>query len=102
MWASEALNGAYVLGFNNDKLPLVQMANMDASIAIKSTAGISERSIIKDVIMQGTVWAGMLCTSTLKKVGKLVYTNNHIPYKYIGNVVVPPLEMVDDVLTMSK
>ena len=90
MWASEALNDAYELGFDNDKLPLVQMANKSASIAIKSTRGISERSKIKDVIMKGTVWAGMLCTSTLDKLGKLVYTNNHLAYKYRGNVVVPP------------
>ena len=46
-WASEALNGAYELGFNNDKVPLVQMPDMDAIIAIKSTAGISEEEKTK-------------------------------------------------------
>ena len=48
MWASEALNDAYELGFDNDKLPLVQMANKSASIVIKSTRRISERSTIKE------------------------------------------------------
>ena len=102
MWASEALNDAYELGFNNDKLPLVQLTNKNASIAIKSSSGISERRSIQDVIMQGTVWAGMLCTSTMDKLGKLVYNNDHMACKYRGKVAVPPLEMVDDVLTISK
>ena len=42
------------------------MSAVDANIDIKSTAGISERNTIKDVIIQATVWAGMLFTSTLK------------------------------------
>ena len=102
MWASEALNDAYELGFTNDKLPLLHLTNKHASIAIKSSTGISQRINISDVIMQGTVWAGMLCTSTMDKLGKIVYENDHISYKYRGKVVVPPLEMVDDVLTVSK
>jgi hypothetical protein len=52
--------------------------------------------------MQGTVWAGISCTATMDKLGKLVYKNPSDAYKYKGKVVVPPFEMVDDVLTISK
>ena len=102
MWAQEALNDAYDLGFQNDKLPLVHLANKSAHIAVKSSIGTSERTTINNTIMQGTVWAGMLCTSTMDKLGKAVYENPEIAYKFRGKVVVPPLEMVDDVLTVSK
>ena len=102
MWAQEALNDAYDLGFQNDKLPLVHLANEIAHIAVKSSIGTSERKTIKNSIMQGTVWAGMLCTSTMDKLGKLVYENPEIAYKFRDKVVVPPLEMVDDMLTVSK
>ena len=102
LWANEALNDAYELGLNNDKLPLVYMSNKNASIAITSSIGTSKRININNTIMQGTVWAGMLCTGTLDKLGKLVYDNDQLAYKYRGKVVVPPLEMVDDVLTVSK
>ena len=44
----------------------------------------------------------MLCTSTMDKLGKIVYDNPHLAYKYRGKVVVPPLQMIDDVLTVSK
>ena len=102
MWFHEAINDAYDIGFKNDKLPLVFLASESANIAVKSSTGLSSRSIIRNVIMQGTVWAGMLCTSTMDKLGKLVYSNPTMAYKYRGKVVVPPLEMVDDVLTISK
>jgi hypothetical protein len=102
MWAQEALNDAYDIGFQNDKLPLVHLANESAHIAVKSAFGTSERTTIKNTIMQGTVWAGLLCTSTMDKLGKLVYKNPETAFKYRDKVVVPPLEMVDDVLTISK
>ena len=102
MWAKEAINDIYELGFTNDKLPLVYLANQTAHIAIKSSTGISERRTISKVIMQGTVWAGMLCTGTMDKLGKIVYENPELAYKYRGKVVVPPLQMVDDILTVSK
>ena len=75
MWAKEAINDIYELGFTNDKLPLVYLANQTAHIAIKSSTGISERRTISKVIMQGTVWAGMLCTGTMHyaKKGELIF-----------------------------
>ena len=78
------------------------LTNESASIAIKTSAGTTDRSNISNVIMQGTVWAGLLYTSTLDKLGKYIYDNPHMAYKYIGKVVVPPLQMVDDVLTVAK
>ena len=52
--------------------------------------------------MQGTVWAGLMCTNTMDKLGKEVYADPSLAYKYRGIVDVPPLEMVDDVITASK
>ena len=102
MWSHEAINDLYDLGFKNDKLPLVFLASESANIAVKTSTGISERKDIRNVIMQGTVWAGMQCTATMDKLGKIVYDNPDIAYKYREKVVVPPLEMCDDILTVSK
>ena len=40
--------------------------------------------------------------NALDQLGKYVYENPDIAYKYKGEVVVPPLEMVDDITTISK
>ena len=52
--------------------------------------------------MQGTVWAGLMCTTTMDKLGKEVYADPGLVYKFRGKVQVPPLEMVDDVISASK
>ena len=52
--------------------------------------------------MQGTVWASKLCTETMDKLGKIVDNNPNVAYNYRERVVVPHLEMVYDILTVSK
>ena len=63
----------YENGFQNDKLSLLYNINKDAQIAIKSKTGVGERSAISDIIMQGTVWGSLLCTSTIDCLGKKCY-----------------------------
>ena len=52
--------------------------------------------------MQGSVWGSLFCTATIDKLAKLVYSREHMLYKYKGEVSVPPMEMVDDILTLQK
>ena len=52
--------------------------------------------------MQGTVWAGLCCTVMFDKLGKLVYSRPELMHKYKGIVPIPPLEMVDDILAITK
>ena len=40
--------------------------------------------------------------TTMDKLCKLAYSNENLLYKYRGKVDVPPLEMVDNVITTSK
>ena len=76
--------------------------NQKAQIAIKTSQGMTERVTIKNIIMQGTVWGSLFCTSTMDKLPKAIYNTPSLLYKYKGEVSVPPLEMVDDVLTIQK
>ena len=43
-----------------------------------------------------------MCTCSMDKLGKLAYQDKQLLYKYKNDVDVPPLEMVDDVITASK
>ena len=52
--------------------------------------------------MQGTVWGGIFCTTSMDKLGKLKYENPDMLYSYKGLVGVPALEMVDDILDIQK
>ena len=54
------------------------------------------------MVMQGTVWSGLMCNSTMDKLCKAIYKDKDLLFKYRGIVEVPPLQMVDDVVTASK
>ena len=55
LWAQECFNDLYDLGFKNDKLNLLYEENMNAQVAVKTTAGTTRRMNISEIIMQGTV-----------------------------------------------
>ena len=52
--------------------------------------------------MQGTVWGSLFCTATIDKLSQQAYADKTLLYKNKGEVSVPPLGMVDDVLTIQK
>ena len=102
LWAQECVNDLYDAGCKDDKLVLMHLENQNASVAAKTSKGITERININNVIMQGTVTGGLCCTTTTDKLAKLVYNNEKLLYKYKGSVSVPPLLMIDDILTISE
>ena len=102
LWVEECINDMFEAGFDNDKLPLIYIANQNARIAVKSSTGKSQRVNISNVVMQGTVWGSMLCTGTMDKLGQLVYNGDKTTYKYKGVVDTPCLGMVDDILSVQK
>ena len=77
------------------------MANSKEEDAIKVPSGITNRFTISDTIMQGTVWGSLMCTSSMDGMAKESYDQPQHMYIYKG-VLIPPLEMVDVVLTVTK
>ena len=102
LWLSECINDLYDVGLKNDKLALIHKSNMSANIAIKTASGTSERFTIENTVMQGTVWAGLMCTSSMDQLCKFILQHEHLLYKYRGKLKVPPLQMVDDVISAAK
>ena len=94
-------NDIYDNGFNNDKLNLLYKENVNAQFAIKTKSGTTKRESISEIIMQGTVWGSLMCTGTMDKLGKVAYSVPDILYKYKG-IPIPPLGMIDDILTVSS
>ena len=52
--------------------------------------------------MQGTIWANFCCVALMDTLGKISYSNPSLLYQYRGEVPIPPLEMVDDVMAIQK
>ena len=102
LWLQECINDMFETGFNNDKLPLLFHENQHANIAVKTSAGMSNRVSISNIIMQGTVFGSLCCTTSIDKLGKHVYEHGELLYKYKQKVDIPCLGMVDDILAIQK
>ena len=76
--------------------------NQSAQVAVRTSAGMTKRETITNIIMQGKVWGSLLCAATTNKMAKRVYNEGELLYKNKGEVDVPPMEMVDDILTLQK
>ena len=102
LWAQECINDIFDAGLQNDNLPLLFLANQNGNCSIKVNAGKSERIDIQNIIMQGTVWGSLYCTTSMDKLAKKMYMNKELLYKYKGEVETPCLGMVDDILSVQK
>ena len=102
LWVQECLNDMFDAGIQNDKLNLLHLLCKNAQVAAKTSSGLTERRDIPNIVMQGTVWGGIFCTATMDKLGKFQYDNPDMLYSYKGEVAVPALEMVDDILDVKK
>ena len=102
LWVQECLNTLYENGLNNDKLVLLLEESKTAHIAIKTPSGMTDREVINNIIMQGTVFGSLICTAVMDKLAKIFYGDENLLYKYKSTVSIPVLGMVDDVLSVSK
>ena len=81
---------------------LIFLENETAKVAIKTGNTLSKRVDIRNIVMQGSVWGSLMCTASMSKIGDLAYKNKELCYTYKGEVIVPPLGMIDDLLSIQK
>ena len=87
----------------DDKFVLIANANKNSKVAVKTPWGsVTERFDLKEMEMQGTVIAPLKCSVKVDKIGKYCLENGEGIYKYKGCLSIPPLFMVDDIISISK
>ena len=59
-WVQEFINYIYGARLSNNKLNTLIPRNQHAEVAIQLSSGTTERTIIKNSIMQGTVWGSLM------------------------------------------
>ena len=69
---------------------------------MKTPIGKTERGIINNVITQGDVFGPLICSKQVDSFGKECLNENKYTYMYKGEVEIPPLGMVDDLLCISE
>ena len=106
LWFKETANDFYDAGVKDDNFVLVTNANRNCQVAVKTPWGsTSKRTLLQEIEMQGTVLTSLKCSVQIDSLGKDCLKNKKKKdnlYKYLGVVSIPPLSMVDDILTVSE
>ena len=96
------LNDLYEAGLRNNNLNLIYEGNKKCYVAVNSPSGQTKRIEMDEIVMQGSVWGPLCCTTTMDKIGQKAYKTGAPLYSYKGLVSIPPLGMVDDIITVAE
>ena len=102
---SETHNDLYDVGIKNDIFSLIAKLDEDCDIRVKTPVGPSSRFRLQKIILQGSVLGPIKCSIQLDTLGRDCLkdaSDQNTVYLYKGSVEIPPLAMMDDVLTVSR
>ena len=102
LWLNECLNDLYDSGVQDDQLALLYDINSHVRVAVKTPVGRTIRKSIYNVITQGDNFGPILCSNQVDTIGKECLNEGKYLYRYRGEVEIPPLSMVDDLLCVSE
>ena len=102
LWLQECMNDIWDAGLKDNAFALLYNANSLVNIKVKTPVGKTEGGDITNVITQGDVFAPLLCSKQIDTIGQECLEEEKYTYKYKGEVDIPPLAMVDDLITVSE
>ena len=81
----ESCADMYDLGLRNNKLQVIYKGNKDVTISVKTPSGLTEETIINNIVMQGDKWASTMASVQCDSFGKELLENNmSFLYNYKG------------------
>ena len=95
MWMEDCINDLYDYGVKSPNLALIYEANKVNKVAVMTPNGLTTRTNVEQIVMQGEVFGSLECSVTVDTIGKECLAKGKYLYFYKG-VEVPPLAMVDD------
>ena len=103
MDSSEACGDMFNYGVNDDHLKLIHDANKALVINVKTPYGLSDDYKITNKVMQGDTWASAMASAQVDSFGKeMIEEQPSYMYKYMGEVPIPILGMVDDLIGIAE
>lgn len=96
------MNDMFEVSEANDKLSLMYEENKESFVAINTTIGLTERTVINNIEMQGGVLAPLKTLVQIDSIGKECVQTSENLFKYKKIVSIPPLSFIDDIVAFSK
>ena len=104
LWLQSCINSLYEAGVTNEKLNLLYIENQEAQMAVKVNNQLTMRVSVRDIVMQGSVWGSLKCSTSMDRLNKMALSDVTLQYKYKGDPSIPigVLGFVDDTLGVSE
>ena len=102
LWLQECMNDMFEGGIKDDKFALLYNVNTHVNVAVKTPVGKTKRGVITNAVIQGDVFGPMFCGKQVDEIGKECVEEGKYTYKYKGEVDIPPLSMIDDLISISE
>ena len=90
----KAISDIYDAGLRDDNLILIQKANEQISMAVNTSAGLSERQIIENCVLQGDTWGSLLASVQVDTNGQEC-EDSGLGYRYKDQIQVTMLGITD-------
>ena len=103
MDSNEACGDIFSYGINDNHLNLIQEANKEIVINVKTPQGISKDYTLHNRVLQGDTWASAMASSQVDSFGKeMLQEEPSYMYKFQGEVPIPLLGQVDDLIGVAE
>ena len=66
----QALSDIFDVGVNDDTLALLHKANEEVHMSVKTPSGLTDRQIVKNIVLQGDTWGSILASVQVDSIGK--------------------------------
>ena len=97
LWLEDCLLSLWKLGVQNEILSLIRELNKQCSIVVKTPAGRTNEFAVNNIVQQGSVCGGILCSSSTGEVANEIKAGG----AQIGTSTVKALTYVDDIATVN-
>ena len=86
---------------NDDTFSLLYQANKEINMAVKTPNGLTDRQIVKNIVLQGDTWGSILASNQVDSIGKECLAAGH-SYMYKNKLPVGFRGLVDDVIRITE
>ena len=98
----EALSDIYENGVDDDDtLHLLHEANKEIHMSVKTPHGLTDRQVLRNIVLQGDTWGSILASVQVDNIGKECLEEGH-GYIYKDSLTVGFLGLVDDIIGVSE
>ena len=97
----EALSDIYDAGVDDDTLSLLHQANTEVYMAVKTPTGLTERQVIRDIVLQGDTFGSILASVQVDAIGQECMKAGYF-YKYKDKLPIGFLGLVDDIVGITE